>query len=52
MEETKTKSATELIKSKSDTVIARITSDSKLMDPPPQYEAKELDRKCRVDNFH
>lgn len=45
MQEVKSKSAAELSKSTSDTMIARVTSDSKLADPPPQYEEQELDRK-------
>ena len=42
IEEAKSKSATTLPKTNSDAAIARITSDSKLLDPPPQYE---IDRK-------
>jgi len=38
MEETKSKSATMLPRNTSDTGIARMTSDSKLLDPPPEYE--------------
>ena len=45
MEETKSKSATTLAKTTSDTAIARITSDSRLLDPPPQYEEEGSDRK-------
>lgn len=47
MEETKSKSATTLPKSTSDVAIARITSDSKLLDAPPQYE-ENLDRKYNL----
>ena len=42
-DEAKSKSATTLPKTNSDVAIARITSDSKLLDPPPQYE-EEMDR--------
>ena len=45
MEEAKSKSAATLSKTTSDTAIARITSDSRLLDPPPQYEEEKLDRK-------
>lgn len=45
MEETKSKSATLLPNSTSDAPpIAKMVSDSKLLDPPPQYEEQELDR--------
>ena len=42
-EEGKTKSAATL--ATSDTAIARITSDSRLLDPPPQYGEEDMDRK-------
>lgn len=45
MEEAKSKSATTLTKSPSDTAVARMTSDSKLLDPPPRYEEQDLDGK-------
>ena len=52
MAETKSKSATVLPKSSSDALpIAKMVSDSKLLDPPPQYEEKELDRECIEHNL-
>lgn len=51
MEETKSKSATVLPKSTSDTPIVKMTSDSKLLDPPPQYE-RDLDREYRMQLYH
>ena len=44
-DEAKSKSATTLPKTNSDVAIARITSDSKLLDPPSQYEEEEMNRK-------
>ena len=52
MEETKSKSATVLPKSTSDTPIVKMTSDSKLLDPPPQYEGRNLDREHRIQLYH
>ena len=52
MEETKSKSATVLPKSTSDTPIVKMTSDSKLLDPPPQYAERDLDREYRIQLYH
>lgn len=52
MEETKSKSATVLPKSTSDTPIVKMISDSKLLDPPPQYAERDLDREYRIQLYH